>query len=213
MHDLKELVDGYGRFFASRNNEDMRRYQQLAQKGQSPKTMVISCCDSRVDPAAIFDVGPGELFVVRNVANLVPPFEPHGDYHGTSAALEFAVTGLKVENIVVMGHAQCGGVKACLEGNYGSVAEPGFIQRWMSLLDTARENVLKTGADDSDEERQKALELDAIRCSLDNLQTFPFIKEALASGTLRIRGAYFSIFHGSLLGLDSESGEFRSVTV
>ncbi|MCK5551037.1 MAG: carbonic anhydrase, partial [Hyphomicrobiaceae bacterium] len=117
MRDVPALVNGYRRFQSNLNRPETDLYRSLAEEGQAPKTMVIACCDSRVDPAAIFNAGPGELFVVRNVANLVPPFEPHGDYHGTSAALEFAVNGLGVETILVMGHARCGGVRAFLDGH------------------------------------------------------------------------------------------------
>ncbi len=213
MHDIEGLVDGYQRFYASRNSEETSLYRRLAEQGQAPKTMIISCCDSRVDPSAIFDAGPGELFVVRNVANLVPPFEPSGDYHGTSAALEFAVMDLEVENIVVMGHAHCGGVKAFLDGMYGRTDESGFIGRWMSLLDPARAAMLKSGLADKEDEHQQLLEMESIRTSLENLQTFPFVKAALSRDTLRLRGAYFSIFHSSLLGLDPESDTFRPVAV
>lgn len=213
MHDIADLVGGYQRFYATRGSKDAPLYRKLSEEGQTPKTMVISCCDSRVDPSAIFDAGPGELFVVRNVANLVPPFEPAGDYHGTSAALEFAVTGLEVENIVVMGHARCGGVQAFLEGNYEETKSSTFIYQWMSLLKTARDNVLASGPEEAGDERQRLLELDSVRCSLDNLKTFPFIQDAIANNVLKLRGAYFSIFHGSLLGMDAESGEFEPVAM
>ncbi|NQV43681.1 MAG: carbonic anhydrase [Rhodospirillales bacterium] len=219
MHDIEGLVDGYQRFYASRDNEETRLYRRLAEQGQSPRTMIVCCCDSRVDPSSIFDTSPGDLFVVRNVANLVPPFEPHGDYHGTSAALEFAVTGLRVESIVVMGHAHCGGVKAYLDGGYGQTddtgTEPGtgFIDRWMSLLNPAHTAILESGLDETKENHQQQLEMDSIRCSLENLQTFPFIQDALSRNVLRLRGAYFSIFHSSLLGLDPESDAFRPVAV
>ncbi len=213
MHDIEGLVDGYQRFYANRNKEETRLYRRLAEQGQAPKTMVISCCDSRVDPSAIFDAGPGDLFVVRNVANLVPPFEPRGDYHGTSAALEFAVTGLQVENIVVMGHAHCGGVKAFLDGIYGRSDGSGFIDRWMSLLNPARAAMLQSDPGKKEGDHQQLLEMDSVRCSLENLQTFPFVKDAVSRNTLRLRGAYFSIFHSSLLGLDPESDTFLLVDV
>lgn len=223
MHDIEGLVDGYQRFYASKDSEEARLYRNLAKHGQSPRTMIVCCCDSRVDPSSIFDAGPGDLFVVRNVANLVPPFEPQGDYHGTSAALEFAVTGLQVESIVVMGHAHCGGVKAYLDGvheqtdNTGTGSETGpgtgFIDRWMSLLNPAHAASLESGLDEKEDDPQQRLEMDSVRCSLKNLQTFPFIQDALSRNTLRLRGAYFSIFHGSLLGLDPESDTFRPVLV
>ena len=211
MHDVPELVDGYHRFLATRNAQDAALYNRLAEAGQAPQTMVIACCDSRVDPAAIFNAGPGQLFIVRNVANLVPPFEPHGDYHGTSAALEFAVGELEVETILVMGHARCGGVRAYLEGLYERSPKRGFIHRWMSLLNVTRTEALRATGDAPIEVQQAALEQASVRHSLENLQTFPFVKERMAEGLLRVRGAYFDIADGQLLALDPESGEFRSV--
>ena len=208
MCEMRELVDGYRRFQASLQPHGAELYRALAEMGQAPKTMVIACCDSRVDPAAIFSAAPGELFIVRNVANLVPPFEPHGDYHGTSAALEFAVTGLEVETILVMGHARCGGVRAILERQHEEVATRGFIDRWMSLLNTSRTEVLRNTTGQPIEEQQQALEHAGIRQSIENLKTFPFIKERLAGARLRLRGAYFDIADGTLLALDPESERF-----
>ena len=207
MRDIAELVDGYRRFLDTRYTEQAALYRSLAESGQSPKTMVIACCDSRVDPAAIFSAAPGQLFVVRNVANLVPPFEPHGDYHGTSAALEFAVTGLEVENILVMGHARCGGVKAFMDGMYEHTAQGTFIERWMSLLNPARTAATRDAAEP--EQRQQALERASVRQSLENLQTFPFIKQRFGDRSLRLRGAYFDIADGKLLALDAETGRFE----
>ncbi|MEE8099506.1 MAG: carbonic anhydrase, partial [Hyphomicrobium sp.] len=197
------------RFQANLNPPETDLYRSLAEEGQAPKTRVIACCDSRVDPAAIFNAGPGELFVVRNVANLVPPFEPHGDYHGTSAALEFAVNGLEVETILVMGHARCGGVRAFLDGHRQHSAKRGFIDRWMSLLNAARTQVLRERAEATIESEQKALEHASVRQSIENLTSFPFIKERLANGRLRLRGAYFDISDGKLLALDPESDRFE----
>ncbi|WP_282610290.1 carbonic anhydrase [Pelagibius sp. Alg239-R121] len=211
MRDVSELVEGYHRFLTGRYPEEAELYRTLAESGQSPKTMIIACCDSRVDPAAIFSAGPGRLFIVRNVANLVPPFEPHGDYHGTSAALEFAVTGLEVENILVMGHGRCGGVSAFLEGLYERSDKRGFIDRWMSLLNPARTEALRDCAGEPIEVQQRALEHASIRHSIENLKTFPFIKERLNDGRLRLRGAFFDIAEGRLLALDPESGQFEAV--
>ena len=209
MRDVPALMNGYRRFQANLNPPETDLYRSLAEEGQAPKTMVIACCDSRVDPAAIFSAGPGELFVVRNVANLVPPFDPHGDYHGTSAALEFAVNGLEVGTILVMGHARCGGVRAFLDGHRQHSAKRGFIDRWMSLLNTARTQVLRERAEASIESEQKALEHASVRQSIENLTSFPFIKERLANGRLRLRGAYFDISDGKLLALDPESDRFE----
>ncbi len=211
MRDIAELVEGYRRFLATRYAQEAALYRELAETGQAPKTMVIACCDSRADPATIFSAGPGQLFIVRNVANLVPPFEPHGDYHGTSAALEFAVTGLAVETIVVMGHARCGGVAAYLNGIYDRTAPRGMIGRWMSLLNAARTDALRAAAGAPIEAQQLALEQASIRHSIENLQTFPFIRERLDDGRLRLRGAYFDIADGRLLALDPESGRFQPV--
>jgi carbonic anhydrase len=212
MRDVDELVEGYRRFLDGRYKEQAALYGALAEHGQSPKVMVIACCDSRADPAAIFDAGPGQLFVVRNVANLVPPFEPHGDYHGTSAALEFAVNGLEVETILVMGHGRCGGVRAYLDGLYEAETPRGFIQRWMSLLKTARTEALREAGDKPIEAQAKALEFASVRHSIDNLETFPFVKERVADGRLRLRGGYFDIADGQLLALDPESGGFAAVS-
>lgn len=209
MHDIPELVDGYRRFLATRYPQEATRYRVLAEQGQAPKTMIVACCDSRTDPATIFSAAPGQLFVLRNVANLVPPFEPHGDYHGTSAALEFAVTGLGVENIVVLGHARCGGVRAFLDGVFERGAKRGFIDRWMSLLNPLRAVALRAAARQEPAAQQQALEHAAVRQSLENLQTFPFVKERVAAGGLRLRGAYFDIADGRLHGLDPQSGRFR----
>ena len=208
MRDVPELLNGYRRFQSSLHSQALELYRSLATDGQKPKTMVIACCDSRVDPAAIFSAGPGELFILRNVANLVPPFEPHGDQHGTSAALEFAVTGLEVETILVMGHARCGGVRAVLEGPNEKSLNRGFIGRWMSLLNAARAEVLRDMAKKPVKLQQQALEHASVRCSLQNLETFPFIKERVASGRLRLRGAYFDIADGSLMALDNENNRF-----
>jgi len=209
MQDIEELVAGYRRFLDDRYPREAASYRALAEDGQKPKTMVIACCDSRVDPAAIFNAGPGQLFVVRNVANLVPPFEAHGDYHGTSAALEFAVGGLGVENILVMGHAQCGGIAAFREGLHDWSGEQGFIGQWMSLLDTASQSVMRETASKTEAEQQEALEHAAVRHSLDNLLSFPFIERRVAAGALRLRGAYFGIANGILLSLNPQTGTFE----
>lgn len=211
MHDISELVEGYRRFLTGRYPEEAELYRELAKVGQAPKTMVIACCDSRVDPSAIFSAGPGRLFVVRNVANLVPPFEPDGDYHGTSAALEFAVTGLQVENILVMGHGRCGGVRAFLDGLYEGTSGYSFIDRWMSLLNPARDDALRDCADAEIEVQQRAMEHASIRHSIENLKSFPFIRERVEDGRLRLRGAFFDISEGRLMALDPESGAFEFV--
>ena len=211
MRDVTELVEGYRRFLTARYPQEAALYSQLAEEGQSPKTMIIACCDSRADPAMIFNARPGQLFIVRNVANLVPPHEPPDDYHGTSAALEFAVNGLEVETILVMGHGRCGGVRAYLDGLYERPEKPGFIQRWMSLLNPARAEVMPLMAGKPIETRQQILEFASVRHSIENLRTFPFIRDRLADGRLRLRGAYFDIADGKLLALDPETGDFDPV--
>jgi carbonic anhydrase len=202
-----DLLDGYQRFRTSDYRRQRERWAELSQ-GQDPKVMVIACSDSRVDPAQIFDTLPGEIFVVRNVANLVPPFETGGGRHGVSAALEFAVTQLKVPEIVVMGHGACGGVHAALTKRFAD-AEPGaggFIAHWVDILDEARDRIVAEHGDGP--EAVRALELETVRVSLANLRTFPWVAEREAAGKLRIHGAYFAIADGVLHVL-GEDGEFR----
>jgi carbonic anhydrase len=207
MTDFSDLVAGYRRFRESGWKHERDRWATLAE-GQSPKVMVIACSDSRVDPATIFDTSPGEMFVVRNVANLVPPFEVGGGRHGVSAALEFAVTQLEVPEIVVMGHGQCGGVHAALSRRFEH--EPpgagGFIAHWIDLLDDARDRI--SAEIGSGPEAIRALELETVRVSLRNLRTFAPIREREAAGKLALHGAYFAIADGRLHLLDEASGEF-----
>ncbi|SEM60733.1 carbonic anhydrase [Sphingomonas gellani] len=209
MTDFSDLVDGYHRFHSSDWRRQHERWSQL-KEGQSPKVMVIACSDSRVEPAQIFDTLPGEIFVVRNVANLVPPFETGGGLHGVSAALEFAVTQLNVEEIVVLGHEKCGGCKAALDHAFQD-AEPGeggFISSWVRLLDGAREKVLAEHDDPA--EASRAMELESVRTSLANLRTFPFVTEREDAGKLALHGAYFGIASGELLLLDQEGASHRA---
>ncbi len=210
MQEVTRLVDGYRTFLNGRYHHEAALYQRLSEQGQHPHIMIIACCDSRVDPATIFSAAPGELFIVRNVANLVPPYEPHGDYHGTSAALEFAVTNLGVEHIVVMGHARCGGIQVFLDGVDAGKAGDGFIAKWMSLLNPARGAALRSGVVGR-AERLQAVEHEGIRHSIDNLETFPFVREHIAAGTLKLHGGYFDVASGILLSLDDETGEFVPV--
>jgi carbonic anhydrase len=185
------------------------RWRHLAE-GQSPKVMIIACSDSRVDPAQIFDVGPGEIFVVRNVANLVPPYEPDQNYHGVSAALEFAVTQLQVEEIIIMGHGSCGGCAAALTGQFNGaeLGEGGFIAHWIHMLDEARDKVLAEHST-LDGEAFRAMELESVRISLRNLRTFPWVREREEAGTLMLHGAFFAIADGELHLLDEATGRFR----
>ncbi|QZD89597.1 carbonic anhydrase [Qipengyuania aurantiaca] len=208
MKTFEQMIDGYRNFRATEWQEERTRWQQLAE-GQSPQVMVISCSDSRVDPAQILDVAPGEIFVVRNVAALVPPFETTPGRHGVSAAVEFAVQFLKVREIVVMGHGLCGGCQAALtqdlHGN--EIGEGGFVAHWVDMLDEAREPIAaKYGT--SGREAELAMELEAVKVSLTNLMTFPYVSEKVASGELALRGAHFAISDGILRLLDRDSDEF-----
>ena len=207
MTSFTDLIAGYRRFRDHDWQRERERWAELSQ-GQSPKVMVIACSDSRVDPAQIFDASPGEMFVVRNVANLVPPFEADSGRHGVSAALEFAVTQLEVPEIVVMGHGSCGGVAAALSRRFAA-AEPGaggFIGHWVDMLDAARDRIVAAHGDGPDAVR--ALELETVRVSIENLRGFPFVREREAAGTLKLRGAYFAIADG-VLHVMGEDGEFR----
>ena len=208
---MDKLIEGYRRFRSGRYQAEHDRWAALA-TGQSPRIMVIACSDSRVDPATIFDVLPGEVFAVRNVANLVPPFEEGGGRHGVSAALEFAVTQLEVPQILVMGHGGCGGVGAALSRAFDGAAagQGGFIANWIDLLDESRDRVVATcGGDEA--ACQRALELETVRVSLANLRSFPFVREREAAGKLALIGAYFAIADGCLHLLDEKDGTFAPV--
>ena len=209
MKSFEEMLDGYREFRSGDWKVQRDRWEQLAQ-GQSPQVMVISCSDSRVDPAQILGVAPGEIFVVRNVAALVPPFETTPGRHGVSAALEFAVQFLKVREVVVMGHGMCGGCQAALtqdlHGN--ELGQGGFVAHWIDMLDDVREPIAaELGTEGRDAER--AMELAAVKVSLENLRTFPCVQQKEAAGTLTLRGAHFAISDGILYLLDEATGEFR----
>jgi carbonic anhydrase len=199
------LATGYRRFRAERYAVEAERYRALA-KGQRPKTMIIGCADSRADPATIFSAAPGELFVVRNVAALVPPFEEGGGYHGTSAAIEFGVSELAVPEIVVMGHGLCGGVAAALSERPAGR----FIGPWVELLAGLRAQ-LQSGQTLDLPEQRKVFEQMAVRYSLQNLLRFPFVEAAVEAGRVRLYGAWFAIAEGELEWLDAASGEFEPI--
>jgi carbonic anhydrase len=207
MIDFAALVDGYRRFKTSDWQRQRSRWAELAD-GQSPKVMVIACSDSRVDPATIFDTSPGEMFVVRNVANLVPPFETGGGRHGVSAALEFAVTQLEVPEIVVMGHGGCGGCRAALDQTFkhAQLGEGGFISNWIDLLDDAREEVVEHHGHGPDAHR--AMEYAAVKVSLANLRSFACVREREGDGRIKLHGAFFAIDDGNLYVLDEDAGTF-----
>lgn len=203
------LLSGYRRFREERFANEAARYRTLARE-QRPKTMVIGCADSRVDPSTIFSAAPGELFVVRNVAALVPPFEENGTYHGTSAALEFAITVLGVTNVVVLGHGLCGGVSAALAAaNNRPVGR--FIGPWVDILSQVRDKLIAESGVSDGAQLQKSLEHLAVLHSLSNLARFPFVMERVADGTLALHGAWFSIGDGELHWLDSSDGSFQSI--
>lgn len=201
MADFNDLITGYHRFRDGGWARQRERWAELSE-GQSPKVMVIACSDSRVDPAQIFDASPGEIFAVRNVANLVPPFETGGGRHGVSAALEFAVNQLEVPEIVVMGHGGCGGVAAALSRRFDGAkpGDGGFIAHWIDLLDDARDAIIAEHGDGA--EGIRALELETVRVSIANLRTFPGIAAREAKGALSIKGAYFAIADGILHVMD-----------
>jgi len=204
------LISGYRSFARDRLSAEQSRYRELAEHGQAPEIMLIGCCDSRVSPEVIFDAGPGEMFVVRNVANIVPPYEPDGNAHGVSAALEFGVQVLRVKHIVVLGHAQCGGIKALVQDT--APLSPGdFIGRWMALLaPTLDANPRAPNEELADFITR--IEQRAILRSLDNLMTFPCISILAERGKVQLHGAYFGVARGSLSVLDRKTEEFRRVS-
>jgi carbonic anhydrase len=205
---MDRLIEGFRNFRQSLWPENRALFRALANSGQTPRVMVIACADSRVDPQLIFSAAPGEIFTVRNVANLVPPYAPNSDYHGTSAALEFAVRGLQVEDIVVLGHADCGGVRTLLRGP-NPMATSDFVDSWMRIAAPARERALAKAGGDI-EAAQHVCEHENIKVSLENLVTFPWIRDRIAAGKLTLHGCYFGIESGQLLRLD-DKGEFKPV--
>ncbi|MCP8882779.1 carbonic anhydrase [Devosia sp. XJ19-1] len=202
MHSFPQhLLDGHANFMSGRYSREKERIRDLAEAGQTPSTLIIACCDSRAAPEMIFDAGPGELFVLRNVANLVPTYQPDGGQHGTSAAIEFAIKGLGISNIVVMGHGRCGGIQAALDPNSKPLDSGDFIGKWMSMLGglpaQLGQNDLMTPA-----ERQTALERISIRNSIRNLRTFPYVAALETDGKLAVHGAWFDISNGELWVMD-----------
>jgi carbonic anhydrase len=205
----QRLLKGYRAFATQRLPTEQTRYRELSVKGQSQEVMVIGCCDSRVSPEVIFDVGPGELFVMRNVANLVPVYEPDGGAHGVSAALEYAVNVLRIKHIVVLGHAQCGGIRAFVD-KIEPLSEGDFIGRWMQMFVKPGE-VVEQRNHESMQDFVVRIEKAAVFRSLENLLTFPFVRKAVDAGQMELHGAYFGVAEGSLFVLDKVAKEFRSV--
>jgi carbonic anhydrase len=211
MPYLPQLIEGYRRFRERDWARERDRWAELAE-GQSPKVMILSCADSRTDPAQIFDARPGEMFVVRNIAALAPPYETSQGYHGVSAALEFAVSQLEVGEILVMGHGLCGGCAAALTGQFDDT-EPGeghFIADWVRMLDSARDRI-RAGHAELDRDAFLEMEREAVKVSLANLRTFPWIAEREQAGRLKLHGAHFSIAEGRLYMLDEAEDHFRPV--
>lgn len=202
------LADRYRRFKLRHFIPHQEDYEQLARQGQSPEVMVVSCCDSRVEPEAVFSAMPGELFVVRNVANLVPPYETDGKYHGVSAALEFAVLNLRVKHIVVIGHSGCGGVRACIDHEATKQTAAEFIANWMSMLDGARDQLLATKPGQTPSELRADLEREGVKVSLANLRSFPCVQTLEGRGRLNLHGAYFDISTGQLSVLNEATNAF-----
>jgi len=215
MPEFRQLLEGYRRFRAGAYVEQRQRYDALSDKGQSPKLLVISCSDSRVDPTRVFDTEPGQMFVIRNVANLVPGFDPDGGNHSTSAAIEYAVTQLKVHHVVIMGHARCGGIQASLDGTFDDAVpgQGGFISSWMSMIAPARDTIRAAAALSPDIDAPSALELAAIRLSIENLRSFPFVKAAEDAGELQLHGTLFDISDGHMRVLNKETDRFETVAL
>ncbi len=210
MQGLRRLVSGYKEFASKQRQDGQYRFGELAD-GQSPKTMIISCSDSRVIPSQIFNVKPGDLFMVRNVANIAPPFEEDKAFHGTSAALEFAILGLDVEDVIVLGHSQCGGIEACAKNIKTGSSTTSFLDNWLSILEPIAAKVMNDNGTKDAEAQNRLIEQEAIKASLVNLMTFPFISERISDGSLSIHGAYFDLQDGQLYILDDDSGVFEKI--
>ena len=204
----QQLINGYRAFQTQRLPTEQSRYRELSERGQSPEVMVIGCCDSRVSPEVIFDARPGELFVVRNIANLVPVYAPDGGTHGVSAALEYAVQVLRVKHIVVLGHAQCGGVRAFID-KIEPLSPGDFIGKWMSMFVKPGE-VVEQRPHETIQDFATRIEKASVFRSLENLMTFPCIQILVDRGKLQLHGAYFGVAEGSLFVLDRVAKEFRA---
>lgn len=211
MSAVDKLLKGYQDYRDGSYELSRPLIENLVAKGQRPEVAVIACSDSRVDPAILFQADPGDLFVIRNVANLVPPMELEGTYHGTSAALEFAILGLNVKHLVVLGHAHCGGIKLMMEPEpYDSSFK--FVPAWVSMLTAAHRRVLATMSSAGEEACTRACEQNAVLVSLENLTTFPWVRERVESGVLQLHGWYIDIARPELSGYDWEAGKFTPFT-
>jgi carbonic anhydrase len=205
--DIAKFLAGFERFQEKYFAEDDSVFSRLRQ-GQSPRALVISCCDSRADPGMLMGAGPGDIFVVRNVANLVPPYRNGAEMPGIRADIEFAVKGLNVEQIIILGHSGCGGIRALMDGEGVTAHNFEFIGNWVSIARPARERVMRELAGESDAVQVKACEHGAIALSLENLMTFPWIRERVEAGALTLHGWYFDIDAGELLGYSAETSSF-----
>jgi carbonic anhydrase len=195
---MKDFIEGYRRFRAGTWRDERARFENLSKFGQKPRALVIGCSDSRTDPQMVFNAAPGELFVIRNVASIVPPYGPDHQPQGSSAAIEFAVRALKVPQIIVMGHAMCGGIHALLNGTPAEVSD--FVGEWVRIAEPARQRAMSAPV----EGRQDVCEHEAVRLSLENLMTFPWIAGAVRAGTLKLHGCFFDIRSGILEQLGSD---------
>ncbi|CAA7625278.1 carbonic anhydrase [Magnetospirillum sp. UT-4] len=208
---MDKLIEGFRRFRDGYFADNRELFDKLAQNGQTPKVLLIGCCDSRVDPAIIFDAQPGEMFVLRNVANLIPPYDPDQKHHGTSAAVEFAVRGLNVEHIVVLGHARCGGVRALVEG--AQMAESDFIKGWMCIARSARDRAMALALSSGQpiEAALRVCERETVAISLANLMTFPWVHDRVEAGNLMLHGWFYDMEAGTLSRLDPFTNTFQEV--
>jgi carbonic anhydrase len=205
---MERLIEGFRRFRLGYDGLHRARFERLAGRGQRPRCAIVACCDSRIDTTLIFDAIPGEIFQIRNIANLVPPYRPDGRQHSTSAAIEFAVRFLKVGQFVVLGHAGCGGIEALLD----PPAQPtDFLASWMETAAPARERVLARGGEVPPEERRRACELEALRDSLENTLAFPWVAERVADGSLHVDALYLDLERGALLLYSRARGAFEPV--
>jgi carbonic anhydrase len=209
--EIVRLMAGFRHFREKFYLSDDPTYSKLSTRPQGPKTLVIGCSDSRVDPAILSGAHPGEIFVVRNVANLVPPFEIGGGRHGVSAAIEFAVVNLKVEHVIILGHRQCGGIRALLFPEETQAG--GFVQQWMKIADEAKSRALAAVPSAEPNELLRCCELESIRTSIENLRSFPFVASAEKDRGLEIHGIYFDLEKGELLELDGPSGKFSTIVI
>jgi carbonic anhydrase len=212
MSGIEILLNGFRKFRQLYYEKSPGLYRDLIKHGQNPRFAVVACSDSRVDPAIVLQTEPGDIFAVRNVAALVPPYEEDGLYHGTSAALEFAVRELGVEHIIIIGHAHCGGIAAMIRKQEGGTDSGKFIGAWTDLLSEARQRALAANPPLRGDALQSASERQAVRLSLDNLTSFPFVREAVAAGELSLQGWYLNIFDGALEIWDPESETFNQVS-